>query len=223
MKIIESFVPKSKWNIKCPYEMTPEFIVIHNTSNDASAKKEISYMVGNDNETSFHYAIDDKEIIQAISENRNTWACGDGSKGKGNRKGISIEICYSKSGGERFNKAEENTAEFVANLLKKYGWDISKVKKHQDFSNKYCPHRTLDLGWDRFLKMVEKYMFVREIKEKMTKFKDTQGHWAEKNIDKLADCGIVNGDGKGKFMPNALITRAEVATMIANALTYIGK
>ena len=37
MKVNQNLVDKSKYNIKCPYEMTPEFIVVHNTANDASA------------------------------------------------------------------------------------------------------------------------------------------------------------------------------------------
>ncbi len=32
------------------------------------------------------------------------------------------------------------------------------MKKHQDFANKYCPHRTLDLGWDKFVDMVKQYL-----------------------------------------------------------------
>lgn len=150
--------PKDKYDIKCPYEMKPEFIVIHNTYNDASAENEIAYMHRNSNKTSFHYAVDDKEIIQGIDLNRNSWNAGDGSNGKGNRKGISIEICYSKSGGNRFVKAEQNAAELTAKLLKDYGWGIDKVTKHQDYSGKYCPHRTLDNGWDKFLALVKGYM-----------------------------------------------------------------
>ena len=160
MEIIESLVPKSQWKIKCPYEMKPEFIVIHNTANDASAEKEVAFMKSNNAYTSYHFAVDDKEIRQAIPLDRNAFHAGDGDRGNGNRKGIAIEICYSKSGGDRFLKAEEKTAEFVAQLLKKYGWGVDKVKKHQDFSGKYCPQRTLDLGWDRFLKKVESYMIT---------------------------------------------------------------
>ncbi|MDV4149399.1 hypothetical protein R0131_00970 [Clostridium sp. AL.422] len=29
------------------------------------------------------------------------------------------------------------------------------MKKHQDFSGKYCPHRTLDMGWQRFLNIIQ--------------------------------------------------------------------
>lgn len=74
--------------------------------------------------------------------------------GKGNMQGIAIEICYSKSGGDRFIKAEQNAAKFIAQLLKEKGWGIDKVTKHQDYSGKYCPHRTLDMGWERFLNMI---------------------------------------------------------------------
>lgn len=150
--------PKDKYSIKCPYTMKPEFIVIHNTYNDASANNEIAYMHRNNNEVSFHYAVDDKEIVQGIELNRNAWHAGDGGNGKGNRKGIAIEICYSKSGGAKFEKAEKNAAELTAKLLKDYGWGIDKVTKHQDYSGKYCPHRTLDMGWKRFLDLVKGYM-----------------------------------------------------------------
>lgn len=159
MNIVKNLVAPERYNIKCPYGMIPTRIVVHNTANDASARNEISYMIRNDNQVSFHYAIDDIEIVQGIEENRNSWNAGDGN-GKGNRQGIAIEICYSKSGGERFEKAERLAAEFIAGKLKQYGWGIDKVTKHQDYNNKYCPHRTLDLGWQRFLDMIKGYMSV---------------------------------------------------------------
>lgn len=176
MNIINDLIPKSKYSLKCPYAMDPEFIVIHNTANDASAAAEIKYMRDNSSSSSFHFAVDDAEVRQAIPLDRNAWHAGDGANGKGNRKGIAIEICYSyckklvngkwiadeekwlKNYKEKLLKAEENAARFTAELLKERGWGIDRVKKHQDFSGKYCPHRTLDLGWNRFLKKVEGYM-----------------------------------------------------------------
>lgn len=155
MNIVKDLVSSSKYNIKCPYSMTPKFIVIHNTANDAPAKNEISYMKSNNNEVSFHFAVDDVEARQGLPLDRNGWHAGDGGNGQGNRYGIAIEICYSKSGGDKFTKAEKNAAKLAAQLMHERGWDISHLKKHQDFSNKYCPHRTLDLGWDRFKKMVQ--------------------------------------------------------------------
>ena len=158
MEIIKNIVPTEKYNIKCPYSMNPNRIVVHNTANDATARNEISYMISNDKEVSFHYAVDDKEVVQGIPENRNAWHSSDGENGKGNREGIAIEICYSKSGGDRFTQAEKNAVELIVDILKRYGWGVDRVTKHQDYSGKYCPHRTLDAGWDRFIKMVEAKM-----------------------------------------------------------------
>ena len=158
MNIVKNLVSESKYSVKCPYSMTPEFIVVHNTANDASAQNEVKYMISNNNQVSFHFAVDDKEIVQGLPLDRNAWACGDGANGKGNRKGIQIEICYSKSGGARFENAEKNAAKFIAQLLKERGWGVDKVKKHQDFSNKYCPHRTLDKGWASFVNMIKDYL-----------------------------------------------------------------
>ena len=129
MQIKKQLVPKNKWNIKCPNTMKPQYITVHNTANDASAANEIAYMTRNNHATSYHYAVDDKEIIQAVLDNRNAWHCGDGP-GKGNMTSIGVEICYSKSGGERDKKAEENAVQLVAYLLKKHKRPISRVKQH---------------------------------------------------------------------------------------------
>lgn len=160
VKIIQKIVPASKYSIKCPYSMTPIGITVHNTANDASALNEISYMTNNNYEISYHYAVDDIQAVQGLPLNRNGWHASDGATGTGNRKTIAIEICYSKSGGARFDKAEENAAELIAQLLKERGWGIDRVKRHYDYApnKKYCPHRTMDKGWDRFLNMVKAKM-----------------------------------------------------------------
>lgn len=142
-------VEYEKYALKCPNPMTPEYITIHNTANDASAANEISYMTGNSESTSYHFAVDDKEVIQGIPLNRNAWHSGDGTNGTGNRKSIAVEICYSKSGGARYRAAEALAIKFVAQLLKERGWGVDRIRKHQDWNGKYCPHRILDEGrWD---------------------------------------------------------------------------
>ena len=164
MEIVKMLVPESKYSIKCPHSMNPEFIIIHNTANDASAMAEISYMIGNNKKVSFHCAIDNYRIVQGVLFDRNTWNATDGGNGTGTRKGIALEICYSKSGGERFEEAQKLAAEYTAYLLKKYNWGIDKVKKHEDFyPAKGCPHRTLSEGWQNFLNLVQSYMVDRPI------------------------------------------------------------
>jgi len=208
MKVIQNLVPASKYNIKCPYPMTPEFIVVHNTANDANAANEVAYMIRNDNKVSFHYAVDDKEIVQGIPENRNAWHAGDGTNGRGNRKGLSIEICYSKSGGQRFIEAEKLAAKFTAYKLYEKGWGIDKVKKHQDFSGKYCPHRTLDMGWQRFLDMVQSELNALKGVDKVAE-QNTPSSWAKEAWEWAKKEGLLDGT-----RPKDNLTREEFAVVL---------
>ena len=87
--------PSNKLKIKCPYAMKPTLVVIHNTANDASAENEIAYMHRNNMETSFHFAVDDKEAVQGIDLNRNAWHASDGNgKGKEGEKDVHLWSCY---------------------------------------------------------------------------------------------------------------------------------
>ena len=152
----------SMYKYNAPYSMQPLEICIHNTANTATARNEVTYMNRTANYTSYHVAIDDKEAVQAIPFNRNAFAAGDGANGRGNRRAIHIEICYSLDGGNnghqsaRYLKAEENAAIYTAYVLHQYGWGIDKVKKHQDYSGKYCPHVILANGkWNWFKNRVQ--------------------------------------------------------------------
>ena len=220
MEMIKNLCPEWKWNVKCPYVMAPRFVVVHNTANDASAANEVTYMLGNGDSTSYHYAVDDMFAVQAIPENRTAWHAGDGN-GLGNMYGIAIEICYSKSGGERFLKAEDNAAELSAGIRNRYGGGIDKVTKHQDYSGKYCPHRTLDMGWERFLKKVENCMeeltmtqyeelkaLLSGLSNRISKIENKMIYnyidknmpdWARPTIQKLVDKKILVGDEKGEL------------------------
>lgn len=154
----QNLLPSSKYGIKAPYAMAPQYITVHNTANDASTANEIKYMLSNSNEVSYHIAVDDVEVIQGIPFSRSAWHCGDG-KGPGNMKSIGVEICYSKSGGARYTAAEENAVQYIAKLLKEYGWGIDRVKQHYDWSKKNCPHRIrADGRWNSFLKRIEQAM-----------------------------------------------------------------
>ncbi|HHK5554724.1 N-acetylmuramoyl-L-alanine amidase [Bacillus anthracis] len=155
MEIQKKLVDPSKYGTKCPYTMKPKYITVHNTYNDASAENEVSYMITNNNEVSFHIAVDDKKAIQGIPLERNAWACGDGN-GSGNRESISVEICYSKSGGDRYYKAEENAVDVVRKLMSMYNIPIENVRTHQSWSGKYCPHRMLaEDRWGAFIQQVK--------------------------------------------------------------------
>ncbi len=161
MQITNVICPESKYPTKCPDITEKDGICIHNTANDASAMSEISYMLGRPEKVSFHVAVDNYRVVTGLPFERSCYAAGDGRYGKGNAHKINIEICYSKSGGEQFEEAEDLCASYVSMLLKQYNWGIDRVKKHQDFANKYCPHRTLDMGWERFLNKIREHLEIQ--------------------------------------------------------------
>ncbi|MEC0259696.1 S-layer homology domain-containing protein [Paenibacillus lautus] len=49
-------------------------------------------------------------------------------------------------------------------------------------------------------------------------FEDIQGHWAQSDIERMANKLIVNGSADGTFDPNRTVTRAEFVAMLVRAL-----
>lgn len=153
------------WNYgaKCPYAMDADSVTIHETDNNASANNEVSYMIGNTDQVSYHVAIDEKEAVQGIPFDRNTWNAGDGGSGHGNRKSISFEICrnYNQSQGtniagtqlEQYKKAKANAIKVIAQIMLEQGIpaNTSTVKSHYDRSGKNCPSKMRNDGqWIAF-------------------------------------------------------------------------
>ena len=50
-------------------------------------------------------------------------------------------------------------------------------------------------------------------------YNDTEGHWAESYINTWSGYGVIQGDG-GYFRPDDAITRAEVAQVTDNVISY---
>ncbi len=142
-------------------EMAPEYLTIHSTANpNSTALNERSWLENsyNNRVASWHICVDENEAVEAIPLNEVAWHAGDGSKGPGNRKSISIEICES---GDR-EKTLENAAKLVVRMLKERGWGIDRLRRHYDWSGKNCP-RILNYnnwkGWE---------IFKQSVKDKLT-------------------------------------------------------
>ncbi|MDR0931531.1 MAG: N-acetylmuramoyl-L-alanine amidase [Victivallales bacterium] len=140
-----------------------EYITIHNTANDASARVERAYLNRRrDNvHLSYHFAVDEKEAIQILPYDINGWHAGDGN-GKGNRASIGVEICRSLCDGkdeQLYRRSEENGVKLAAYLLRRLKLPVSALRKHQDWSGKNCPHRILtEKRWESFKQRVRKAM-----------------------------------------------------------------
>lgn len=186
LQITKVETPKSKYAVKCPYTMEPEGLTIHETGNVATAMAEISYMLGNERETSYHFAIDDERAVQGLPLNRNGWHAGDGGSGFGNRKTIGLEHCFNWTGGrttrnhavfeEKYQKAIKNGIELAAQLFVMYPkWGVPEsgknIWRHYDHSKKNCPQRMIEENyWTvyvhlvkvRFLELIDKPIVAGE-------------------------------------------------------------
>lgn len=165
--IIVDLIDKSLYPYKCPYLMNkPQAIIIHNSATPNGTAKALNNALHNSKEyKSWHFSVDDKDIIESLPLNRNAFATGDGAYGLGNRTGIQIEIAKDNDNDSKdeWKKARDNGARLASELLYKYGLSIDCLKKHQDYkmtsgNYKYCPHKILDEGWDDFKSLVSQYL-----------------------------------------------------------------
>ncbi len=170
-------ISKDLYSYKCPYVMTPKTVVIHNAGTKNGTASNLNKALHNTKEyKSWHFSVDDKEVVESLPLNRNAFATGDGGYGIGNRTGIQIEIAKDMDTDteKEWQKARSNGAKLAAILLKKYNWDISHVSKHQDYkmtdgTYKYCPHKILDEGWDNFLSLIQTELDKLDEKTEETK------------------------------------------------------
>ena len=128
---------------------------------------------------------------------------------------VSVGICFEGKY-HTTDKTMPEAQKRAGNDLVKYLKDCypkAKVVKHNDLNATSCPGQ--NFPFDDIIN--------GKGENKMGKFTDIQGHYAEKHIDKLEKCGIVNGFEDGTFRPDEPITRGDVAIMIANTLSYLGK
>ena len=138
-------------NKKVGKKMIPQMIVFHNTANSASAYNEIRYLhsMSNTSTTSYHYAVDDTGIYQAIPNTNYAYHAGNMSI---NQVSIGIEIAKSTiNNNDIKDKATKNAIKLISLLMYNYALDVDKVITHQAASGKYCPHDILNrYGLNRF-------------------------------------------------------------------------
>ena len=110
-----------------------------------------------------------------------------------------------------FNKAERLAAQFISYKLKEKGWGIERVSKHQDYSGKYCPHKTMDLGWERFLNLIRSELGT-------TQPENTQPAQPSQNVGytvKITASVLNVRDGAGtNYKINTTVKKNEVYTIV---------
>lgn len=113
-------------------------IVVHETDNtdkganaDAHSRLQAN---GNSRQASWHYQVDDKEVVQSFSDDVQCWHAGNDVY---NKESIGVEICVNSDGD--FLKAVENAIELVSFLMEKHGISKQNVVQHHTASGKNCP------------------------------------------------------------------------------------
>lgn len=131
------------------------YITIHETANrgrGAGAASHARLQAGtNSRQASWHYQVDDKEIVQSFDDNVKCWHAG----AKANNESIAIEICVNSDGD--YNKALDNAAALVAHLRKNHGIPWNRVVSHKFWTGKNCPTIMLSRKgqWDKFIKATD--------------------------------------------------------------------
>ena len=139
-------------------------ITMHWTANtrkgaNALANRNFFNTVRPGNNTSAHYIVDDKSIIQCIKDDEVAYHVGATKYTQtGNiiREGktpnyflIGIEMCVNEGGD--WNKTYKNSVELAAQILKKYGLGIDNLYRHYDITGKDCPKMMIDKNaWEKF-------------------------------------------------------------------------
>lgn len=112
-----------------------QFLAVHYTDGDGSAKNNCVYFNRESVGSSAHYFIDDEGIWQSVRDEDTAYAVGNFDM---NQRSISIEVVSS---GEDFSNAEiAHLAELVQSLVRRYDIKPENVIRHYDcydFAKKY--------------------------------------------------------------------------------------
>lgn len=143
----------------------PVYIVIHETDNTdigADAERHYKYFNGGDRGASAHYVVDDKQAIQLVEHNVQSWHNGKKYVSNpsvpqcNNSNSIGIEICVNQDGD--YSKAVANAADLTKKLMKELNIPVDRVIRHYDSCGKQCPAKMLKESkiWLDFKKALEK-------------------------------------------------------------------
>ena len=210
--IIQDFISTGRNNRPGLALAKPHWITIHDTANPAAGANALSharYLKGDMAAVipvSWHFSVDDKNIVQHLPLNESGYHAGDGN-GPGNRGSIGIEICENRDGDRA--AAEEMAARLTAWLMNELDLSIDRVVQHNKWTGKDCPRvlRNRPAGWEVFLRMIEGF--------RAGPFVDVlSGRWSADAIVWAAQNKIMVGTGRGKFEPGRFATREELAVVL---------
>jgi len=129
--------------------MQPTSITIHNTANpDVFAMNHRYYFQNTKIAVSVHWVVDDVQAVLCVPEDEVAWHAGVVA----NRQSIGIEVCEFTDP-KRQAQANNNAAQLVAQILKRWGLHLEHITTHKAWTGKNCPRLLLPM-WNEFISMV---------------------------------------------------------------------
>ena len=196
-----------------------QYIVVHYTANNGdTAEGNGKYFSGADRNTSAHYFVDEIKIVRSVFDKDTAWHCGAKiyrHKKCRNENSIGVEMCSKKdSNGQYYinQKTQNNAAELVKWLMKKYDIPIENVLRHYDVTGKLCPE-PFAKNQKLWLDFKQKLLQSKEVKKEMlyNYIDENMPAWARPTIQKLVDKGALQGNEKGEFLLTDVMLRIFVA------------
>jgi N-acetylmuramoyl-L-alanine amidase len=149
----------------------PVYIVIHETDNTdigADAERHYRYFNGGDRGASAHYVVDDKQVIQLVEHNVQSWHNGKKYVSNpampqcNNSNSIGIEICVNQDGD--YSKSVAHAVELTKKLMKELNIPVDRVIRHYDSCGKQCPAKMLREPkiWTDFKKAIQGIQMDKE-------------------------------------------------------------
>lgn len=162
-KDVEFIKMITKFNFSDRYDQKIKYIVIHDTGNydkGADALAHGKYFCRKKLNSSAHYFVDERRIVQVVEDENSAWHCGDGRNrfGINNYNSISIELCVNNL--DMYYKTLENSVKLTVYLAQKYNIPSINVLRHYDASRKICPRSMRSnnwLDWKKFKEKIEKF------------------------------------------------------------------
>lgn len=136
------------------------YITVHDTGNTSKGANALNHakFIDNGSSATWHYTVDDTQIVQHYPDSIQCWHAGDG-KGKGNTESIGIEMCINSDG--NFSKTVDNTVDLIIHLMNTHNIPINNIVQHNKWSGKNCPNSLRNNRYG-----IIWYDFINKIKSK---------------------------------------------------------
>lgn len=148
----------------------------------------------------------------------------------GGERAVSKVVEFKKDVNGTFNQDVTISLKFDANTIQKGSYEL-QLRQFNEDTKEWVALDNVNIDWnagtisgttDHFTPFA---IFARTIMpvEIGVAFTDINGHWAQKNIENLAEKGVVNGYTDGSFRPDRMMSRAEFTAILVQALGLTSK